>query len=197
MNRELGPTFADERCTAVAIQLTEYCAGELDPQEAAPVREHLALCSACRNELAREQALRQELAGLPLVRCPAHLARRLQAVATGESDAQRPDLLHRWSSLVGAVAAAAAVALLLWGNPQASRQDLGPVTATASVQDQVWTKAEIASAREELRLGLLLTARILDQTERSTVKEVLGRTLPRTVNRSLKTLMTPPEGGQG
>lgn len=197
MKREYRAPRGEEHCAAAALLLTGYVAGELDGDQAASLREHLARCPRCREELAREQVLRRAVAGLPLVKCPPRLARRLRDLPFEVPRPARPTPRFRWPALVGSAAAAAALALLLRGPgpaPTPARTE-SPVTAT--VTEPAWTEAEIAGARDDLKRGLLLTARILNHTERSTVKEVFGNTLPRTLNRSLKTLMTTPEGGQG
>lgn len=175
-----------EGCTAVEIQLAEYCAAELDPTEVELVEKHLATCASCRAELARERYLRGQLADLPLVSCPSQVSRRILAEISDDRQAHPslPAAAGRRAGLVGGLAAAAAAFLLLFGTPDRPAEP-------------EFTQAEITAARQDLKRTLILTARIIDRTERSTVKEVFGHTLPESLNQSLKTLMTTSEGGQG
>ena len=186
-----------ERCAGTEILLTEYCAGELDLAEAALVESHLQQCSACRAERDRELYLREILATLPVVSCPtrvtdAILAKIDQEPSIGEGGRSGAPLSRRWPSFVGWAAAAAALVLLL-----SSPRDPGRSASEIQTVQPQYSAAEVQAARQDLKRGLLLAARIIDHTERSTVKEVFGHTLPESLTRSIKTLMTTPEGGQG
>lgn len=193
--------MSDRNCTAMEILLTEYCAGELDPAEATLLEEHLSACAACRAELAREKYLRGQLDGLPLASCPSRVTDRILAGIEPPAPPARqpPSVLTlpagRWTAAVGAVAAAAAVVLLLFGTPSDPGRE-GVLTGGDSAPT-AYSEAQIDAARRQAEKSLLLTARILSQAERSTVKEVFGRTLPESLQQSIKLLMTTPEGGQG
>lgn len=185
-----------DRCSGIELLLTEYSAGELDHNQVVVVESHLENCAECRAELAREIYLRGSLADLPVVPCPDRVTESLLDVIDGKVDqpvvaSAKPSLSRHWTSFVGWAAAAAAVILILT-NPL----DTVQTTTDPAAQPQ-WSEAEIRAARQDLKRSLLLTARYLDHTERSTVKEVFGQTLPESISRSLKTLLITPEGGQG
>jgi anti-sigma factor RsiW len=185
------------QCAAVEILLAEYRGGELDRAEAQLVEDHLGQCRACRAELARELHLSDSLGSLPLVKCPQRVTDAILAVVdeTESIPAARPvdpPLSRRWTTFVGLAAAAAALVLMLAGP-----LDNGQPDQKSRAGESVYTQAEVDAARADLKRSLQLTARIINQTERSTVKEVFGHTLPESLTRSIKTLMTTPEGGQG
>jgi anti-sigma factor RsiW len=181
-----------ESCTATEMLLAEYCAGDLEFAQNKLVEDHLDACPACRAELSRERFLRGHLEELPLASCPDRVTRAIMAEVDGNGSGTRepalPEPSRRWAGWIGGLAAAAAALLLLVGTPG---QDPVPGMAPR------YTPEEIAAARQDLQRSLLLTARILDRTERSTVKEVFGRTLPESLNQSLKSIITPAEGEQG
>jgi anti-sigma factor RsiW len=174
-------------CEGFEVQLAPYCASELDPQEIEELEIHLASCSECAAELQRERHLRATMGEMPVVPCPDRVTEATLAEIEGERTPQ-PELGRRWTTWTGLVAAVLALALLAsspWQN------------AGGPDQAETYTAQEIAQARADARASLILTAAILNMTEKSTVKEVFGLTLPKTLNRSIKTLMTTPEGGQG
>ena len=169
-------------CATVARELTAFAAGELDRTAAETVARHLAGCAGCRGELDRELVLRDALAALPTLSAP----RGLGATPT---TGRKPRRLPR--SLTGAalLAAAAVVAALLAGWPH--------TTPAPEPLPQVADAAERAAARRDAVYGLVLTARILERTEKRTVADVFGRTIPRAVTESLRGTPPTPEGGQG
>lgn len=178
-------------CEWTAAQLAPYCAGELEAGKTEQVDIHLECCPACRAELAREQDLRNTLSHLPLVECPARVTAAIleetQFDGAPPAPAVRVSLARQWTSYLGWAAAAAAAFLIVWSTDR-------PVEKSGQGN---FTAQEITTARQEARASLLLTATILNRTERSTVKEVFGQTLPASLSRSIKTIMTSPEGGQG
>ncbi|MBU0742381.1 hypothetical protein KJ554_08555, partial [bacterium] len=97
-----------------------------------------------------------------------------------------------WRRAVGALAAAAAVLALVFAAPWRDRPGGTDVAGAGG-----WSEQEIRIARGEIRLSLALAARIIEKTERRTVDEVFGHRLPGAVTRSVKTLTSSLEGGQG
>jgi putative zinc finger protein len=125
-----------------------YLNGTLGSRERQRVDGHLQECSTCRDELAKERRIYEEMAVEPSVQyMPAPSLKRLQAAISGrgaEPTASRPAVLRRllpWRGLAAAsiVVAALAVAFLTanrWGH--SGRADYHTVTTpTAHPQDEV------------------------------------------------------------
>nr|MEE4269110.1 zf-HC2 domain-containing protein [Candidatus Krumholzibacteria bacterium] len=181
-------------CEAVVAELAPYCAGELDRTETAGVEDHLDICPECRAELQRERHLRAALSGLPLVACPQrvtdNILREIEATEIPDGHTARR-FGKNWVAISGWATAAAVAALLVFsGWPQGQDPRTPPQGSEYSAED-------IALARRQAAASLRLAAVILNQTERSTVQEVFGQALPTSLTRSIKVLVTPPEGGQG
>jgi anti-sigma factor RsiW len=184
-------------CERTEILLTAYAAGDLAPDGCVEVERHLAVCRDCRGELARERTLRDALASMPLIPCPAPVTERIMAVVDAdeacETAALRRAKSDRWRRAgVGLVAAAAVLALLVFA-PTGDR----PADPVAGLGDQTWSDDEIRTARGELRYTLALAARIIEKSEKSTISEVFGRQLPGVVTKSVKAVTSSLEGGQG
>jgi len=187
-----------QACTDVQLLLAEYCTGELERQEAASVAAHLRECPACREELAREERLRETLGSLPVQPCPGKLTAALLEIPPAAARRSGPlpagrRISFRWPAGIGMAAAAAAVTLLLFSHPVPDQPETGEQMAPVPT----YTEAEIADARRDLAFGLLLATSRIDQAERSTVKEIFGRTLPGSFTRSFRTLAIINEGGRG
>ena len=195
-------TGTTSACTAIEILLASHVSGELDLAEKSLVEDHLACCQLCQAELAREIYLRQTLETLPLVKCPPRVTRSLlqeidHPEANPMNSGAKNSLSRQWTSYLGWAAAAAAVVLLVI-NPLGSKpEDPANAAKTEVAAAESYSPEEIAAAKEDLKRGLLLTAAIINRTERSTVKEVFGEALPNSISRTLKTIMTTPEGEQG
>ncbi len=98
----------DSACPREEIAL--FAIGELSPEQQAGLRDHLARCAACREEL---DGLRTTLAALPrpsLDISPAE-ARRFAARVRGRIEEKSPSRLPAWGS---ALAAAGVLALALF-----------------------------------------------------------------------------------
>jgi len=166
-------------CHDIELLLTDFAADDLAPGAAADVAAHVARCDACRTELDREMILRDVLGGLPVQAGPA-VPLPASPVRSGG---------RRWQPLVGGmIAAALALAVLI---PDPAPDAPGPLTGG------IYTPAEVAQARVDVRTSLILAARILERTERHTVVDVFGRQLPQAISGSLRTDSASPEGGQG
>jgi anti-sigma factor RsiW len=201
-------------CLDCELLLPDYADGGLDCRIHEQVADHLDSCAACRAELGRELHLRGELGSLPVESCPDTVTARIMAAIAEEEDegaredwARSADRSRPWARLtpyLGWAAAAAAAAVLIWGpGPDSLFTTNGvpagqpPAMALSAGEESVYTADEIAAAREELAQGLVLTMQYLDRTERSTLKEVFGKTLPRSLTSTLKTVINTPEGEQG
>lgn len=175
-------------CPDVELLLAEYAARELAEAQADVVGRHLEGCPACAAELAREQTLRQTVAGLPVLPCP----HRTTQVITQERENGRPPrkglLQSLWPAAAGLAAAAVLLLILL---PD------GGDNMVIDSDGQTWQRTELESARAELQWTLALTAGVIERTERNTMAEVFGHKLPRTLNGSLRRVLTNVQGGQG
>jgi hypothetical protein len=107
-------------CAEVAVRLSAWIDGELDPSEAAGLREHLAICVSCRRRHALLTAAGRAVRSLPPEMVSAGFEdafrRRLAATRTGAGRAR-----GRSPVLVAAAALAALLVLAVLG-PFASRQ---------------------------------------------------------------------------
>ncbi len=102
------------RCLDVQMELQAYADGELSPERAALLEQHLTGCDGCRAELARLQAVVAALETWPLVAEPVQLTAHVMARVRPRP--ALPAFRLRWSdfaiSLAGAGLAFAAV--LTW-----------------------------------------------------------------------------------
>jgi anti-sigma factor RsiW len=102
------------RCLDVQMELQAYADGELSPEQAALLEQHLTGCDGCRAELARLQAVVAALETWPLVAEPVQLTAHVMARVRPRP--ALPAFRLRWSdfaiSLAGAGLAFAAV--LAW-----------------------------------------------------------------------------------
>ena len=102
------------RCLDVQMELQAYADGELSPERAALLEQHLTGCDGCRAELARLQAVVAALETWPLVAEPVQLTAHVMARVRPRP--ALPAFRLRWSdfaiSLAGAGLAFAAV--LVW-----------------------------------------------------------------------------------
>ena len=187
-------------CHEIEILLTEYAAGDLDPQRNQAVRRHLAECADCRAELGRELRLRQLMGSLPVRHLPLGVGdldpdARTRPVSGGGS------FLRRWLAPAAGLAAVL-VLVLLAGR---SGPDTAPSTglpgaaspAAVAATPGTWSEQELDRAQDELEFTLALTARLLQRSEKTTVHEVFGDRLPRMISESLRKSMTLNEGDQG
>lgn len=119
--------------------LSALADGELAADEARDAGAHLAVCEACRAELAATSAMRSLVRGLPAVEPPFGTVERIVLRARRAAAGARAR--RGWRRGVAAVAAgaAAAVALLVLATPSA--EPVGP-----SVGDLVARHATSASA---------------------------------------------------
>ena len=73
------------RCLDVQLELEAYVDGELSPEQAALLEQHVADCAGCRAQLARLQAVTAALETWPLVAEPAQLTARVMGQVRAHS----------------------------------------------------------------------------------------------------------------
>ncbi len=139
------------------------------------------------DDLVTERTLCEALGRLPRHDLSAAQRRRLMAI----TDRTAPRRVLPWPELrtwprVSEIAAVLAVAAALAVWSPWSR------TATPGHSD-----AEIARASEQARTAVLLTAEAIAVAEKTTISDVLGSRLPRTLRKSLDMNATPSRGGEG
>jgi len=87
------PKDDDNQREALHVRLQCLLAGyvddELSPQEQAIVEAHLVSCDACRNDVARQQALVQRLNAIPNVRMSAQLHKQVDEALSNADTAKR------------------------------------------------------------------------------------------------------------
>jgi len=185
-------------CERIEILLTPYAAGDLAPDACAEVERHLAVCRGCRDELDRERTLRDTLTAMPMIPCPDRVTDEVMAIVESDEDRGRAVIFRAgfngWRRAAVGLVAAAAVLALIFVAPWSESPTADPL---ADQGDRTWSDEEIRTARGELRYTLALAARIIEESEKSTISEVFGRQLPGVVTKSVKTVTSSLEGGQG
>lgn len=105
-----------------ALRVHAYFDGELDPNEAASVQQHLVGCASCRALLADLERTRATLRAASPIAAPAHLRSRIDAQLDAETAAETPRKQPRtlssrpfWlGAFAGLVASATVAALLMF-----------------------------------------------------------------------------------
>jgi hypothetical protein len=154
----------------IADLLPWYLNGTLGSRERQRVDGHVQECSTCRDELAKERRIYEQMSAEPNVEyMPAPSLKRLQAAISGRGAEPMPSQLARvrrllpWTALAAAiVAAAVAVAVLTanrWGHSRA------PVyytvtTSTARPQDEVIRAVFAPSVKLKDLQGILAEAQL-------------------------------------
>ncbi len=132
----------------------------VDGEREQEYRNHLAACSSCREADRDLQTIQSELRALPLAALPDTALERVWRGTTrpqGGPVSRRPS----WSMDWRAMAAAAALAAVLL-----AVQLVGPPAPS---------EAELNQAAVEARMVLLLTARVLRQSEQTVIRELLAK----------------------
>lgn len=173
-------------CDTCGPELGAYVLGEADEPTRRRVEAHLDGCAACRDELARDRALRAGLSGLPTAPCPDAVTARILAAVENESTAARRRDRRRLGYGLGGGLLAATVAGLLLLRPGPAPREAAPGGYSAE---------QVAAARREMIETLTLTARVLDRTGRSTLVDVFSDQLPSAVEGALRPLDDPTRGG--
>ena len=97
MNRSLAnmPAATSPDCAAAQAQLSSYLDAELQPDEMNHIKQHLAVCERCRDELALLQALVMAMAHAPRPMPAPTMRDRLLAQIVLETVIERVALLRQ------------------------------------------------------------------------------------------------------
>lgn len=171
-------------CKRTLVLLERFVDGDLPPERASRVQEHVQHCDDCRAELAAAQRVQAGLRALPRYRCPEAVAATVLAHVAAES---RPAALEArgparggWRERLGrglgdawwrpalATASVAATALCItW----LARQPTPPAASAA----------DLARAGEEVRWALAYVAQVTrdasDSALETTVGEIMGHVI--------------------
>jgi hypothetical protein len=145
-----------------------------------------------------EQLVREAFAALPVVPCPDDVVRRIEQVVNetesplgaGTMTTGRHRTWARWLPTVGSVAAAAAIAWLLFAHPTNRTE---PIVRQG---DGGATSVGIADTREA-RQGLALATQMLQRSEQILLEEAFVKPLPGAVRNSLRKTVSLVQGGWG
>lgn len=159
------------RCETIEMQLAEYVSDELSIGERAEVENHLAICNACREELAREVTLHETMEPMVEVPCPVSVS---NIILTEVAAADRVPVTTSWwsrsSATLGLIAAAALLAVVL---PTRTPTMNNAEFASALPETNSWTQDDLNKARLDLQWTLSYTASIIDRTEKQSLVNVL------------------------
>ncbi|HOX26909.1 MAG TPA: zf-HC2 domain-containing protein [Candidatus Krumholzibacteria bacterium] len=166
-----------KNCATIELLLAEYASGDLADADRALVTRHLAGCAACRDELAREQRLREQLGALPPAVCPPAVTAAIRSAVRAETAARaagRPRRRTRWIGAGAALGLAAAAVLLVAVLPERAPRSPGAVDV-ASIDSVTITDhdRDRARARRDVEWALSYTAGIVDRTEKESIAGVL------------------------
>jgi RNA polymerase sigma-70 factor (ECF subfamily) len=130
--------------------LVAYVDGELLGSARARFDDHVATCLTCRREAERLAKLRALVSDLPRIEpsaeFEAHMWRRMARETSGGQRRRRPDA---WRWAVPVLAAAAVVALALYGVLQPSGPHAPQVATAPAVRKQVAGKEQADTGAEE------------------------------------------------
>ena len=195
-------------CRDIGLLLTEFLDGDLPPQASQWVTAHLADCRLCAAELDREQRLRGILGQLPPVPCPARVMDRLQAAIAREPGRvpvgarPRPAARRYFPAGIAVALAATLVVMILAYTPQVvpprpTAAGERPAADGRTFSPPIWTSEQLQAARSDLQWTLALTAGVIERTQKATVSDIFGRTLPAAITGSLRSAVETAEGGRG
>jgi len=150
-----------------ALELIEpFVDGDLEGAEAARLRSHLAGCHACAAELALAERIQRELRALPQLDCPPEIVERVRREGAQVLPFRSP-VRPRGAGLPFRIAAAAALlALALWGGALFIRSQQRPRQPSA---------AEVARATQEARYALAYLGKVSRQASFDVRDDVLAR----------------------
>ena len=100
-------------CEAAREQLGAYADGELPPEHAAEIEQHLRECAACGDELRELRDMIGRFAGTAVVKAPPELWSLVEQRLDGAAPSREPHRLTFWSRRL--IMAAASIAILVGG----------------------------------------------------------------------------------
>jgi len=101
-------------CQDVAEKLNAYLDGELGPQAAALVREHLEGCAQCAARLRELEGLNRAIGAMQGMPTPAGFARRVRLAAATGIPAEAGPAKWAWGGVLSRVAAMLVAATGIW-----------------------------------------------------------------------------------
>jgi Putative zinc-finger len=183
----MSPRPDDEPCAAILPLLEPYLDGELSAAEALRVREHVARCASCAEELRLATAIAGGLRALPQLDCPPAILERVRDEAGAArvlpfdgsvTATRRPRFLALAAALAGLLLGATLLSHLL-----------------RSPEPPQPTPREIARATAEARFALAYVGRVSRRAGLDLKDELLPRHLvapaARTLSRSLGEALAP------
>jgi len=181
-------------CSKICALLESFLDGDLSVEEDASVAAHLQTCPGCRAEFESERLLRNSFTSLPELSCPETTTRLIEKATLSRQTTRVPSYLWQrgirqlgWRPTAAGVAALAAIFLLL----------LYPTSHRDPETNGPYTREEILVARQEAKLGLILTFHKIGKSEKEAIGGVLGKRLPQAIRGSLQKVLERSEGGQG
>lgn len=193
----------NQQCHSTRSLFGPYLDGELGPRALRRLEGHLEECRACRDELAAEKQVADALAALPEMECPGRVDHRIRARLAEEP--RKPGLLERLGLVFGSpgwktvtACAAALVVLVLFLPATREQNPMGiEATMTASGDEGQISHQEAYQARQTAKASLAYVANLIDNTEKTTVNEVLSKKLPKAIRNSLQRVVPVKRGGSG
>lgn len=179
-----------KECKDYQAALSAYTGDELSGNERQALTNHLLHCADCRDELEREEELRQHLAGLPQVNCPGHVFEAIMAQTDRPTTKRR--LRNRWPWAGIAVAATLAVLFLPGFNGVLTND----VPHDQMAVNQEFSEAEIAQAKRDVMATLTLAANVVSRSRQDTMSDIFGTRLPNALSGSLSPSKSPRKGTQ-
>jgi len=171
-------------CESIELLLAEYMGGELADADRERVARHLEECPACREELAREERLRQSFGAVAPAACPPGVTAAVRAAIAGPAPARlalRRRLHPAWAGAAAGLALAAAVVVLVLVAPPRSPRPGAPATVVAIDSTAAAERSatlERLRARRDVEWALSRTAAIVDRTEKESLAGVLRLLVP-------------------
>jgi predicted anti-sigma-YlaC factor YlaD len=170
-------------CEDIRTLFESFLDGGLSKRERIRVKKHLKACPACRSELEREREVVDLLSALPEVKCPEGIVQKIEEETFGR-EKKKSHIKRwvfggqrlRWGTLSVGVAVVAVIILLVV-------QPLGDRNQTNQVQ---YSQEEVEKAKDEAKWSLAYLARVVSETERNVVEDVLLKDVPSTVRKSIQ-----------
>lgn len=144
-------TSFDEKkaCAYVLDRLDAFVDGDLPATEVEEIKAHLDTCRDCTDELAAARSLKEQLHGLPKLRCPDSVVERVIARAEGTSSKARWLAVGRFRWAAALAATILVVAALNLGRDRPSPPS-----------DSQYSREEVALAKYQVELTLAYVAQV-------------------------------------
>lgn len=170
-------------CEDFRMLFEPFLDGGLSKRERIRVKKHLKACPACRSELDREREVVDLLSALPEAKCPENVVRKIEEETFGREKKKSyikrwvfGGQRFRWGTLSVGVAVVAVIILLVV-------QPLGDRSQPDRVQ---YSQEEVQKAKDEAKWSLAYLAKVVGETERNVVEDVLLKDVPSTLRKSIR-----------